>query len=165
MSPSPFAGVMQAVAALLGKVLSTCASDPVQAAAPRQDCDQGSASTGDQLSGAARFLGDISEPALSSLVLLWNIFIFWAWGLLSDQEKFFKVCKKSCQGDGERQEEGASHGNGKRATEKSYVVQRKFLFFCLFQSRFESFFFPCLVYIEKFNLHGNGNFIPNWMKY
>lgn len=88
----------------------------MQAAAPRQDCGQGSASTGHQLSRAARFLGDTSEPALSSLVLLWKI--FWAWGLLSKQDKFFEVCKKLCQGGGEKQEEGASSGNGERATEK-----------------------------------------------
>lgn len=75
VSPSPFAGVVQAVVAFLGKVLNTSATGPAQAAAPRQACGQCSASTGHQLSRAACLLVDISEPTLSSTVLR-SVFVF-----------------------------------------------------------------------------------------
>lgn len=85
---------MQAGAALL----STCASGPVQAAAPKQNCDQGSASTGHQLSRADRFLGDSSEPALSSIVFFQTL--SFGLGVCFRMRRFLKYVRSHNRGVG-----------------------------------------------------------------
>lgn len=80
---------------------------------PRQDCDQGSASTSHQLSGAACFLGDVVEPALS----FFGTCLYFRLGVCFQIRSVSKYIRSHARvGGGGRKR--VCHRNGKMATEK-----------------------------------------------